>query len=130
VFTFTEVRLGISPATVAPYVISKIGISATRNLFLSGERFSAEQALRMGLVHKVVEPDDLDDAVAEKLDELLQAGPAAASATKKLIHDITSLFAEGTKERTAELIAELRASVEGQEGLSAFLEKRRPLWHD
>lgn len=129
-FAFSEVRLGISPATIAPYVVAKIGASGARDLFLSGERFGAQRALGMGLVHSVVEPDELDAAVEAKLGELLQAAPSAAAETKRLIRKLTSLADEETVHATAELIAKLRAAPEGQEGLGAFLEKRKPSWQE
>jgi methylglutaconyl-CoA hydratase len=129
-FAFSEVRLGISPATIAPYVVAKIGASGARDLFLSGERFNAQRALSMGLVHKVVEPEELDAAVEAKLGELLAAAPLAAAETKRLIGRLTSLANEETVHATAELIAKLRAAPEGQEGLGAFLEKRKPSWQE
>jgi methylglutaconyl-CoA hydratase len=129
-FAFSEVRLGISPATIAPYVVAKIGASGARDLFLSGERFDAQRALSMGLVHQIVEPEQLDAAVEAKLAELLQAAPIAASETKNLISQLTSKADEHTVHATAELIAKLRAAPEGQEGLSAFLEKRKPSWQE
>lgn len=129
-FAFSEVRLGISPATIAPYVISKVGAAHARDLFLSGERFSAGRALSTGLVHRVVPVDELDAAVEEKLGELLQAGPHAAAATKALIRDVAPALTPHLREQTAQLIAELRASAEGQAGLSAFLAKRQPPWQE
>jgi len=127
-FAFSEVRLGISRATIAPYVIRRIGVSHARDLFLSGERFDAERALRIGLVHQVVAPGELDAAVTAKLAELKQAGPRAAIATKQLIKRIDGGFTDELLSDTAALIADLRVSDEGQEGLSAFLEKRPPKW--
>ena len=128
IFAFSEVRLGLSPATIAPYVIAKIGESAARNLFLSGEKWVAKRALSIGLVHYVVAPDVLDGAVNVKAKELLKAGPEAAKVTKRLIADVSGSIALSMRGSTAKLIAELRASEEGREGLSAFLEKRKPSW--
>jgi len=128
VFAFSEVRLGISPATISPYVIAKIGESAARNLFLSGEKYPAKRALDIGLVHYVVKAEVLDSAVNVKAKELLKAGPEAAKATKRLIADVSGSVALSLRSSTAKLIAELRASEEGREGLSAFLEKRKPSW--
>jgi len=128
VFAFSEVRLGISPATIAPYVIAKIGAAGARDLFLSGEVFSAEQALRMGLVHQIVTPEDLDSAVEAKLGELLKAGPQAARETKQLIRSISGAVSSERRVQTSQLIARLRVFPEGQEGLGAFLEKRNPSW--
>jgi len=130
VFAFSEVRLGITPATISPYVIAKVGESAARDLFLSGERWDAERALAIGLVHRVVPPDKLDTAVQEKVKELLCAGPEAARATKRLIREVAGSVAAEQREATARLIADLRGSDEGRQGLSAFLEKRKPSWMD
>ena len=128
VFAFSEVRLGISPATIAPYVLAKVGETHARDLFLSGERWDAQRALAAGLVHRLVPPDKLDAAVDAKLAELLQAGPLAARATKKLIRGVSGAVSAQVREATARLIANLRGSEEGREGLSAFLEKRRADW--
>ena len=130
VLAFSEVRLGISPATIAPYVIAKIGVSHARDLFLSGQRFSARHALNIGLVHRLTPPEQLDEAVGDKLSELLLAGPRAASATKSLLLDLAGAHTPQVREQTAQLIAALRTSEEGQEGLRAFLEKNRPAWQE
>jgi methylglutaconyl-CoA hydratase len=122
VFAFSEVKLGIVPAVISPFALAKIGPSAARRYFASGERFDAETALRIGLVHEVT--DDLDAAVARAVGELLGAGPAAARAAKQLAR------APLTADETARRIAEHRTSAEGQEGLRAFLEKRPPGWRD
>jgi len=129
-FAFSEVRLGISPATVAPYVIAKIGESAARDLFLSGEKWDAQRALAMGLVHQVAPPEELDAAVDAKVRELLKAGQQAARATKRLIREVAGSVAAELREATARLIADLRGSDEGREGLSAFIQKRKPSWID
>ncbi|MBN2083012.1 enoyl-CoA hydratase/isomerase family protein [bacterium] len=127
-FAFSEVRLGISPATIAPYVFNKIGAAGTRDLFLSGEVFSADQALRCSLIHALVEESDLDAALNAKLADLLKAGPVAARRTKQLIKLLSGRVSGDLRQQTAELIAELRTSKEGQEGLGAFLAKRDPNW--
>jgi methylglutaconyl-CoA hydratase len=116
VFGFTEVRLGIIPAVISPFVLSRIGPGAARRYFLTGERFDAEAALRIGLVHEVA--DDLDGAVERLVAALLAAGPAAVRAAKRLIRE------RPLGEATAHVAASLRTSPEGQEGLHAFLEKR------
>ncbi len=116
VFGFTEVRLGIIPAVISPFVLERIGPGAARRYFLTGERFDVETALRIGLVHEIAE--DLDEAVAQVVDGLLAAGPAAARAAKRLIRE------RPDGEATAHMAAALRTSPEGQEGLRAFLEKR------
>jgi methylglutaconyl-CoA hydratase len=127
-FAFGEVRLGLAPATIAPYVIAKIGVSAARELFLSAARFGAQRALSIGLVHHVVAPSGLDQAVERRIGEYLACSPQAVTASKRLIGNVAPAAALG--ETTARLIAELRASPEGSEGLAAFLEKRRPSWSE
>ena len=126
-FAFGEVKLGLAPATIAPYVIAKIGVSAARELMLSADRFDAWRAESVGLVHQVVAAVDLDTVVSERAERYLKAGPQAVQATKSLIAKLSPYLAVH-REETARLIAELRASEEGREGLTAFLEKRRPNW--
>jgi methylglutaconyl-CoA hydratase len=118
VFAFSEVKLGIVPAVISPFALAKIGPSAARRFFVTGERFDAATALRIGLVHEVA--DDLDASVERVLSELTSAGPQAARAAKELAR------APLPAEETARRIAERRASEEGQEGLRAFLERRPP----
>ena len=120
VFAFPEVKLGIIPAVISPYALRKIGESAARRYFVTGERFDAATALRIGLVQETTE--DLDESLAEILRELRTAGPRASRAAKRLVLDRP----DGPE--TAQRIAERRASPEGQEGLRAFLERRRPSW--
>ena len=121
-FAFSEVKLGIVPAVIAPLALAKIGTGAARRFFVTGERFDAEVALRIGLVHEIA--DDLDAAVGHVIGELLSAGPDAARAAKELAR------AARTALETAERIAAHRTSAEGQEGLRAFLEKRAATWND
>jgi methylglutaconyl-CoA hydratase len=121
-FGFSEVKLGIIPAVISPFVLPRIGPGAARRLFLTGERFDAETALRIGLVHEVVGDDALDEAVSRVLGELETSGRQAAREAKRLIR-------EGPRdEETAQVAARLRAGEEGQQGLRAFLERRRPNW--
>jgi methylglutaconyl-CoA hydratase len=120
VFAFSEVKLGIVPAVISPFALRRIGESAARRYFVTGERFDAETALRIGLVHEVT--DDLDGALRLVLDELATAGPRAARHAKRLVLDRP----DGPE--TARLIAERRTSDEGQEGLRAFLDRRLPSW--
>jgi methylglutaconyl-CoA hydratase len=121
-FAFSEVKLGIIPAVISPFVLPKIGASAARRFFLTGERFDAATALRIGLVQEIVPADELDDAVSRLLGELASSGPQAAREAKRLIR-------EGPRDdETARVAARLRAGDEGQEGLHAFLERRRPSW--
>jgi methylglutaconyl-CoA hydratase len=120
VFAFSEVKLGIIPAVISPFAIAKIGPSEARRLFVTGERFDAATAQRIGLVHEVA--DDLEGALERVIAELRTAGPRAARAAKRLVVDRP----DGPE--TARRIAERRTSDEGQEGLRAFLERRRPSW--
>jgi methylglutaconyl-CoA hydratase len=120
VFAFSEVKLGIVPAVISPFALRKIGESTARRYFVTGERFDAETALRIGLVHEVT--SDLDAALARVLVELRTAGPRAARQAKRLVLERP----DGPE--TARLIAGRRTSDEGQEGLRAFLERRRPAW--
>jgi methylglutaconyl-CoA hydratase len=122
VFGFSEVKLGIVPAVISPFVLPKIEEGAARRYFLTGERFDAQAALRIGLVHEVA--TDLDGAVERVVGELLTSGPRAVREAKRLIR----LRPQG--EETAQLAARLRAGDEGQDGLRAFLERRKPGWLD
>ena len=130
VFAFSEVRLGISPATIAPFVLRKIGLSYTRTLFLTGERFDATRAREIGLVHETAPEGDLDAAVQKKVAGLLAGGPEALAATKALLRELQKAAPDETTEIMARRIAELRTGKEGQEGLGAFLEKRDPAWRE
>ena len=129
-FAFSEVRLGISPATIAPFVLRKIGSSHTRALFLTGERFDAQRAQAIGLVHEVASKGDLDAVVGEKVEGLLAGGPEALNATKALLRELRDAAPGEATEIMARRIAELRTGEEGQEGLGAFLEKREPAWRE
>ena len=122
VFAFSEVKLGIIPAVISPFALARIGPGAARRYFVTGERFDAETALRIGLVHEVAE--DLDAAVERVVGELLSAGPQAARWAKRLVRERP----DGPE--TARWIAERRTSNEGQEGLRAFLEKRPAGWRE
>jgi methylglutaconyl-CoA hydratase len=122
VFAFSEVKLGLVPAVISPFALRRIGESAARRYFLTGERFDAATALRVGLVHEVTE--DLDAALGRVLGELRTAGPRATRHAKRLVLERP----DGPD--TARRIAERRVSDEGQEGLRAFLERRRPAWAD
>jgi len=128
VFGFTEVRLGIVPAIISPYVVAKIGQSAARELFLTGTRFSAERAREIGLVHTVIEPGELEDEARRVVDSVLACGPQAVAAAKALIRHAAGGASPRTAGLAAEVLADARGSDEGQEGLRAFLEKRRAAW--
>ena len=127
-FAFSEVRLGIAPAMIAPFVIARVGAARARRLFCTGETFGAADALAWGLVDRVVAPAELDAAVAGVAGDLKKGGPTAIAAAKKLVRDVTSADPAAVPALTCELIARLRASEEGQEGMAAFLEKRPPHW--
>ena len=129
-FAFSEVRLGIAPATIAPFVVRKIGPSWARALFLTGERFGAEWAREIGLVHEVVAEEKLDSAAENAVSQLLQGGPAAQAAIKALLRQVEATEPMEALGLMTGLIAELRRGEEGQEGLGAFLEKREPRWRD
>jgi methylglutaconyl-CoA hydratase len=122
-FGFPEVRLGIVPAVISPFVVGKIGTSAARRFFVSGERFDAETALRIGLVHEVA--DDLDATVERVVGEILKSGPEATRVAKNL-----GRVQPANGEQLARIAADRRTSDEGQEGLRAFLEQRKPYWLD
>jgi methylglutaconyl-CoA hydratase len=128
VFALSEVKLGILPAVVAPYVLRKIGVSAARELFLTGSRFGAARAKEIGLVHEVVPAAELDAAVASRVREVLSAGPRALATAKALIREIAGAHPNDVIGLTTNTIAAQRVSEEGQEGLRAFLEKRKPSW--
>lgn len=127
-FGFTETKLGIIPAVISAFVVPKIGESWARALFTTGERFGADLAQRIGLVHWIVAGDLLDSVVESKLREMAGAGPKAVREAKRLVFDLRQLSAEDRRELTAQRIAAVRVGQEGQEGLHAFLEKRRPSW--
>jgi methylglutaconyl-CoA hydratase len=127
-FAFSEVRLGIAPATIAPYVLRKIGPSHARSLFLTGERFGAARAREIGLVHESVPSEGLERAVEEAVGRLLQGGPHAQAAVKALLRQLETVEPMDAPGLMSRLIGELRSGEEGQEGLAAFLEKREPRW--
>jgi methylglutaconyl-CoA hydratase len=127
-FGFSETRLGIVPAVISPFVLGKIGVRNGRELFLTGEQFDAQQAQKIGLVNHLVPESELDAKVAERVSQLLQAAPGAQAAAKKLIRQVAQQPKEAAREYTATLIAQRRDSDEGREGMSAFLQKRKPWW--
>lgn len=124
---FTEVRLGLIPAVISPYCISKIGESHARAWMLSGERFSAETGKSLGLVHEVVSQERLDERMEELKKSFLAAGPVAAREAKRLIRGVVKNL-KASEDFTCQLIAERRVSAEGQEGMSALLNKTKPAW--
>lgn len=125
---FSEVRIGLIPATISPFVVRKIGESRARELFLTGRRISGTRAAEIGLANCAVPAENLDAAVGEYVNLIRQCGPEALSECKKLLEEVPGLTVDDARRLTARMIAERRASGEGQEGLSAFLEKRKPEW--
>jgi methylglutaconyl-CoA hydratase len=130
VFGFTEVKLGLVPSVISPYVLAKVGRSAARELFLTGARFGAARARGIGLVHTVVPAAALDATVAQHVAEILSAGPEAVAHAKTLIREVFGRTPAEVGSLTAETLAAHRVSPEGQEGMRAFLAKRRPRWED
>ena len=129
-FGFTETKLGIVPAVISTFVAPKIGEGHARALFLTGQRFGADRARAIGLVHEVVaDVAALDERIAALLDELRAAGPTAVRRAKALLRELRALPAGEARRRMPQHIAEQRASAEGQEGLAAFLEKRAASWN-
>jgi methylglutaconyl-CoA hydratase len=127
-FAVTEVRLGLIPAVISPYLIRAMGARQARRWFLTAERFSAEQALAMNLVHEVVAADQLDACVEHWIDAVRRAGPNALKAAKDLVAAVDAPPDAAVIEDTARRIAAIRASAEGRDGVAAFLEKRKPGW--
>jgi methylglutaconyl-CoA hydratase len=128
-FSLSEVRLGLIPAVISPYVIAAIGERQARRYFLTAERFDAQEALRIGLVHVVVEETRLDEAVSGIVAQLTKGGPRAQTAAKALIAGVTNRpIDRKLVEDTADRIARIRVTAEGKEGVAAFLEKRAPGW--
>lgn len=128
-FCLSEVKLGLIPATISPYVIRAMGARAAHRYFLTAERFTAQEALRLGFVHEVVQPNQLDAKLNEITQALVKNSPNAVKVCKKLVQDVA--FAEMSQpliEKTVEGIADIRSSAEGREGVSAFLGKRKPSW--
>jgi methylglutaconyl-CoA hydratase len=128
VFGFTEVTLGILPSMISPYVVRKIGLSAARELCLSGARFPAARALEIGLVHEVVQAERLDLAVERHVQQFERAAPTAVAATKRLLSAVHGRAPADVMALTVDAIANQRVSAEGQDGMRAFLEKRPPDW--
>ena len=129
-FSLSEVKLGLIPAVISPYVVSAIGERAARRYFLTGERFDAAEAWRLGLVHELASDDaDLDEKVGAIVDAMIACGPVAQREAKELVRAVAARPVTGEViQDTAERIARIRSSPEGREGVGAFLEKRRPAW--
>jgi methylglutaconyl-CoA hydratase len=128
VFSFSEVKIGVVPACISPYVIKRVGEGKAREFFLTGERLTADRALDAGLVNRAVPDEMLDATVNGLIESLISSGPEAIRVCKELLQTVPSLTVDDFKEYTARVIAELRQSPEGQEGMDAFLNKRKPKW--
>lgn len=128
VFSLSEVKLGLVPACISPYVIRRMGDKNCREYFLTGERLTAEKALAAGLVNQVVAEDKLDETVNQRIKQLISSGPKALACCKKLLSEVPVMSEKEVGSYTAEVITRLRMSDEGQEGMKAFFEKRKPDW--
>jgi methylglutaconyl-CoA hydratase len=128
IISLSEVKIGLVPACISPYVIMRAGPGACREFFLTGERMKAEKAFRLGLVNAVAPHDELDAVIEELTGRIISSGPEALNVCKELIDSVYEMPLEEAKGHTARVIAEVRASDEGQEGMTAFLEKRKPRW--
>lgn len=130
-YTLSEVRLGLAAATISPYILAAIGQRQARRLMLTAETFDSSEALNIGLIHQHVDEQELDKAVDQQLDMILQGGTQAQQASKRLLREISYLTPEDrdlVAARTAKTLARLRKSAEGREGLQAFFNKRKPNW--
>ncbi len=128
IFSLSEVKVGLVPATIGPYVVKRVGEANARYLMLTGHRFNGIEAVEYGLVHWAVPYDALNEEIDLLTERLISSGPEAMKMVKELIRNVPSMSEEEAKKYTAKMIADLRTSEEGQEGIAAFLEKRRPKW--
>ncbi len=127
-FAFSEVKIGISPATIGPYVLKRIGEFGGKELMMTGKRFKGKEAEKFGLVNKSTTENKLESVLQEYIKQFMTSAPKAVEATKEMIRKIVNGELSNTMEYTADLIAKLRAADEGQEGMAAFLDKRKPGW--
>ncbi len=127
-FSFSEVKIGLVPACIAPYVIRKVGEGRARELFITGRRLTSQEGREYGLVNFLAASDNLDEEVEGLLKQIISSGPAAVASAKQLVRSVTGMTREDFIEYTARMIAELRTSPEGRQGTRAFLEKRKPDW--
>jgi methylglutaconyl-CoA hydratase len=127
-FSFTEVRLGILPAVISPYVVRKVGLSFATAAFTTGIRFDSHRAFDTGLVHSVVDEGQLDLEIGRFVDAIISGGPEAVNAAKRLVREVAGQSPAAVRDLTVERIASARSSAEGQDGMRAFLEKRAPKW--
>jgi len=128
VLSFSEVKIGLVPACISPYVLKRVGERYGREYFLTGERLTAQKALQCGLVNRVVPADELDATVEGLVKHLISSGPAALATCKRMVREVGDMDLDTAGPATAEMIARLRMSAEGQEGMAAFLERRKPAW--
>ncbi|MBL7033301.1 MAG: enoyl-CoA hydratase/isomerase family protein [Candidatus Delongbacteria bacterium] len=127
-FSLSEVKIGLVPACISPYVIRRLGPGLAGEYFLTGERLTASKALAAGLINEVVEETELDASVERRIEQLITSGPEALNVSKELVRNVPGMSFDAVKDYTAEVIARLRISDEGQEGMNAFFEKRKPGW--
>jgi methylglutaconyl-CoA hydratase len=128
VFSFSEVKIGLVPACISPYVLKKVGEAHCTEFFITGERLTADRVCNAGLVSRVVPPQQLDSEVEKMVKQLLRSGPMAVQMCKELVRKVPGMPVSEMKSYTARAIAELRVSEEGQEGMSAYFDKRTPKW--
>ena len=128
VLSFSEVKIGLVPACISPYVLKRVGERYGREYFLTGERLTAHKALQCGLVNRVVPAEELDATVEVLVKQLISSGPAALATCKRMVREVGDMDLDTAGPATAEMIARLRMSAEGQEGMAAFLERRKPAW--
>ena len=128
IFAFSETKLGLIPAVISPYILRRIGPAHARRLFMTGERFTTNYAHTIGLIDHIIPPGDMETHIEKYIKEISTAGPQAVAEAKKLIHLYQEQDPRAYREATVETIARLRVSPEGQEGTTAFLEKRKPAW--
>lgn len=129
-FSFSEVKIGLVPACIGPYVIKKIGEGKAREFFITGERMMGKKACEIGLVNDCVGDDKLDETIDKLIKVIKTSGPEAVAVAKQLCSSVPNMLPEEYKQFTAEMISKLRISDEGQEGMSSFLEKRKPKWSE
>jgi methylglutaconyl-CoA hydratase len=127
-FAVTEVKIGLIPSVISPYLVRAMGARACRRLFLTAERFDTAEAVRLGLIHQMVGMEELDDEIADITGLLANNSPAALAAAKALIRMVDRPLDDAVIAATAASIADQRASADGREGVQAFLEKRKPVW--
>jgi methylglutaconyl-CoA hydratase len=126
-FAFSEVKIGLAPAVISPYIIDCIGAKACRRYFLTGEKFNALRAKEIGLINEIAESTEINNIVSEFLKQILAGSPQSQQVSKQLLIDLQGSY---NQEKTVQTIAKIRVSPEGQEGLNAFLEKRKPSWNN